>query len=312
MQNRTNSLGHIPVMLGEVLGILDPQDGDLILDGTFGAGGYSAAILARNSSCRVVGIDRDENVMEFVKWLKSVYDDRFTFHNIKFSKARDVVECDSLNGLVLDLGVSSMQLGDDGRGFSFERDAKLLMTMGRNKISAYDVVNGFSQEQIASIISNYGDELKSRTIARRIFERRKIKLIETTVELADIIRSCFRSRGKIDNATRTFQAIRIFVNDELEELEIILRDSMELLKNGGRLVVVSFNSLEDRIVKRFFTENGNMRSRKTNKYGNSVDADDVPRVAFSVGVRKPLLPSREEVLDNVRSRSAKLRWGIRC
>jgi 16S rRNA (cytosine1402-N4)-methyltransferase len=300
-------------MLEEVLFIMDPRDGDFILDGTFGAGGYTAALLARNNSCRVVGIDRDENVLEFAEDIKNTYGDRFKFYNIKFSDVSSVLRDGSLDGLVLDLGVSSMQLENGQRGFSFDREAGLLMTMGGNSLNAYDVVNVFSEKKIASIISEYGDELRSRAIARKIFEHRKLKPIETTIELAGVVRSCFWKRGKIDNATRTFQAIRIFVNDELEELRTILRNSINLLKSGGRLVVVSFNSLEDRIVKRFFIENGNIRSKKNNKYGIDAPKSSVEETAvFNVGSKKPMLPSGAEILRNPRSRSAKLRWGIKC
>ncbi|MDR1425917.1 MAG: 16S rRNA (cytosine(1402)-N(4))-methyltransferase RsmH [Rickettsiales bacterium] len=304
--------GHRPVMLREVLDILDPKNGDVILDGTFGAGGYASALLARNENCRVLGIDRDETVLKFAEMLKDIYGDRFVFHNIRFSEIGGILAEETLDGLVLDLGVSSMQLEERERGFSFRKEAKLLMTMGKNKISAHNVVNEFSQEKLASIILNYGEELKSGAIAKKIFEYRKLKTIETTVELANIVRSCFKWRGKIDNATKTFQAIRIFVNDELEELNAILKDSIDLLKKDGRLIVVSFNSLEDRIVKKFFLENGGTRNKKINKYSKNIDSDSSPASTFSIAVRKPLVPSEDEIKDNARARSAKLRWGVRC
>ncbi|MDR3078672.1 MAG: 16S rRNA (cytosine(1402)-N(4))-methyltransferase RsmH [Rickettsiales bacterium] len=310
MQNE-KILGHSPVMLEEVLAILAPGDGELLLDATFGAGGYTKALLDANDSCRVVALDRDENVREFARDVKNTYGDRFEFHNILFSEASSLLGGGSLAGLVLDLGVSSMQLEDGRRGFSFAREASLLMTMGKNSLTAYDVVNGFGEEELASLIYSYGEEPRSRVIARRIVSRRKLKTLETTLELATLVRGCFRGRGKIDNATRVFQAIRIFVNDELEELRKILRDSLDLLGKGGRLVAVSFNSLEDRIVKRFFTENGNLRPRKNNKYGPSPRESEVV-ANFSVPLRKPLLPSEAEVRRNPRARSAKLRWGLRC
>jgi 16S rRNA (cytosine1402-N4)-methyltransferase len=244
--------------------------------------------------------------------VKNTYGDRFTFHNIKFSEIRSSVEKSSLDGMVLDLGVSSMQLEDPRRGFSFSSDANLKMTMGRNSLSAYDVVNGFSEEKIASSIYKYGEEFRSRAIARRILERRRLKPLETTLELASVVRSCFRGRGKIDNATRTFQAIRIFVNDELGELETILGDSLDLLKKGGRLVVVSFNSLEDRIVKKFFLENGGPRPKKNNKYQTTAADEEMSTATLASGLKKPLLPTEAEVQRNPRARSAKLRWGLRC
>ncbi|MDR2778092.1 MAG: 16S rRNA (cytosine(1402)-N(4))-methyltransferase RsmH [Rickettsiales bacterium] len=299
---------HIPVMLDEVLDSLKPKNGDVILDGTFGAGGYSRAILEKNGSCRVMGIDRDENVEKFAREIKSIYGDRFVFYSLKFSEVKTIVEDDSLDGIVLDLGVSSMQLDDGTRGFSFGKEARLLMTMGRNAVTAYDVVNSFSQEKIASIIYDFGDEAKSRTIAKKIVEYRKLKIIETTTELANLVRSCFNRMGRIDNATKTFQAIRIFVNDELDELKTILGYSVDLLRKNGRLVVVTFNSLEDRIVKRFFSENGNLGTRKVDKYGKNESDGFI----FNVPRKKPLIASTVEIQRNIRARSAKLRWGIKC
>jgi 16S rRNA (cytosine1402-N4)-methyltransferase len=295
-------------MVKEVLDSLDPRDNEVIMDGTFGAGGHSSAILERNSSCRVIGIDRDETVRKFADKIKLEYGNRFTFYNVKFSEIKNVVESNSLNGIILDLGVSSMQLDNTDRGFSFGREGKLLMTMGRNGITAYDVINSFSQEKIASIIYNFGDEVKSRAIAEKIVKYRKLKTIETTTELAALVKSCFARRGRIDNATKTFQAIRIFVNDELGELETILKYSIDLLKKNGRIAVITFNSLEDRIVKKFFSASGNMKNRKIDKYGlNESDSYifDIPR-------KKPIVASDAEIYRNIRSRSAKLRWAIKC
>jgi 16S rRNA (cytosine1402-N4)-methyltransferase len=299
---------HVSAMVNEVLNYLDPGDGELILDGTFGAGGHSSAILERNNLCRVIGIDRDETTEKFANRIKSIYGDRFTFYNIKFSEVKNILENNSLDGMILDLGVSSMQLDNVDRGFSFGKDARLLMTMGKNDITAYDVVNNFSQEKIASIVYSFGDETRSRAIAKKIIEYRKFKVIETTVELAKIVRSCFCGRGKIDNATKTFQAIRIFVNDELGELETILKYSIDLLKKNGRLVVITFNSLEDRIVKRFFSENGNRGTKKIDKYGENEPNSYI----FNVLRKKPLVATAAEIQENSRSRSAKLRWGIKC
>ena len=298
---------HISVMLNEVLNYLKPKNGDVILDGTFGAGGYTRAIL-ESCNCKVIGTDRDETVLKFVDGVKNDFKDRFEFYNVKFSEIKNVVEENSLDAIVLDLGVSSMQLDNGNRGFSFNKEALLTMTMGRNNITAYDVVNDYDEKNIADIIYNFGEEVKSRAIAKKIIEYRKNKAIETTTELADIVRSCFPNKyTKIDFATKTFQAIRIFVNDELKELETILNDSVKLLKSGGRLVVVSFHSLEDRIVKDFLNNNGDCRLLKVNKY-KEVQKETL----FKVLTKKPVIVSSVEVDKNRRARSAKLRGAVRC
>lgn len=298
---------HISVMLNEVLNYLKPKNGDVILDGTFGAGGYTRAIL-ESCNCKVIGTDRDETVLKFVDGVKNDFKDRFEFYNVKFSEIKNVVEENSLDAIVLDLGVSSMQLDNGNRGFSFNKEAPLTMTMGRNNITAYDVVNDYDEKNIADIIYNFGEEVKSRAIAKKIIEYRKNKAIETTTELADIVRSCFPNKyTKIDFATKTFQAIRIFVNDELKELETILNDSVKLLKSGGRLVVVSFHSLEDRIVKDFLNDNGDCKLLKVNKY-KEVQKETL----FKVLTKKPVIVSSVEVDKNRRARSAKLRGAVRC
>ncbi len=297
---------HISVMLNEVLNCLKPKDGDIILDGTFGAGGYTKKILD-SCNCKVIGIDRDENVMNFVNNVKEKYKERFDFFNIKFSEIKDVIKENSLDGIVLDLGVSSMQLDNAERGFSFNKEAPLKMTMGKNEFDAYTVINKFKEEDLANIIYKYGEENKSRVIAKKIVAKRRNRYLKTTTELAEVVRSCFNTKSKIDNATRTFQAIRIYVNNELKELETILFDSMKLLKNGGRLVVVSFHSLEDRIVKNFFNEYGDLKLGKINKY-----KDEREKPIFNVITKKPILVSKVEINSNKRSRSAKLRGAVKC
>lgn len=299
---------HIPVMLQEVLKYLKPEGDSTILDATFGAGGYSKAILNYNKSCKVIGSDRDKNVEVFAKSIKQKYGDRFSFANLKFSELKDNFSDNSFDGIVVDLGVSSMQIDNADRGFSFNKEAPLNMTMGKNGFNAYDVVNSFNEEKLASIIKNYGEETKSKIIAKKIADYRKYKAIETTTELARIIHSCFPQKGRIDNATKTFQAIRIFVNDELRELEILLNDSIELLKSGGRLVVVSFHSLEDGIVKNFFKKVGNLKREKVNKYSEQLEVKSI----FNIITKKPIVVSTEEATMNQRSRSAKLRCAIKC
>ena len=308
INNNINYKYHTPVMLKEVLEFLNLKNNSTVLYATFGAGGYSRAILDYYSDCKVIGSDRDTNVEKFVNIFKQEYKERFNFINSKFSEIKNNFDSNSFDGIVLDLGVSSMQIDDAERGFSFNKEAPLNMTMGKNDFNAYDVVNSFNEEKLAFIIKNYGEEIKSKIIAKKIVEYRKNKTIETTTELAKIIHSCFCKRSKIDNATKTFQAIRIFVNDELKELEILLNDSIELLKSGGRLVIVSFHSLEDRIVKNFFKKFGDLKKEKVNKYSNQIETKSI----FNIITKKPVLVSNKEATINPRSRSAKLRYAIKC
>lgn len=297
---------HVPVMLKEVMEYLKPSDNKIYVDCTFGAGGYAREILDK-SNCKLIGLDRDETVKVFADDVKTQFGDRFEFYNIKYSDIENILNGRKVDGLVLDVGVSSMQIDNADRGFSFQKNSKLDMRMGENSISAYDIVNNYTEEEIANIIYNYGDEVKSRHIAKKIVETRKIKPIETTFELADIVRSFYLGkRGKIDPATKTFQAIRIAVNDELNELKKILSISKNILNKDGRLVVVSFHSLEDKIVKDFIKEETN-KGKKNDKYSNIKLESD-----FELLTNKAVVPSEEEVEKNIRSRSAKLRALKKC
>lgn len=297
---------HIPVMLKEVLEYIDPKDNEVFIDCTFGAGGYAREIL-KKSNCKLIGIDRDESVKCFAEDLKKKFGNRFEFYNEKYSNIEKILHGKKVDGIVLDVGVSSMQIDNANRGFSFQKNSKLDMRMGNNSVSAYDIVNNFSEEELSNIIYYYGDEVKSRHIAKKIAELRKIKPIETTFELANIVRSFyFGKKGKIDPATKTFQAIRIAVNDELNELKKILNISKHILNKNGRLVIVCFHSLEDKIVKDFIKIETN-KGKKIDKYSNNkVDAD------FELLTKKAVIPSEGEVDENIRSRSAKLRALRKC
>lgn len=252
---------HIPVMLKEVLEHLSPQDGETYVDATFGNGGYSEAIL-KAANCRLIAIDRDPTVLPRVEELKEKYGSRFEFRQGTFGNFKDLI-AQPVNGAVFDIGVSSMQLDEAERGFSFAKDAPLDMRMSCTGRTAADLVNEMTEKELADLIYKYGEERKSRQIAARIAERRRIKPIETTKELAEIIYTVIhKTPNAIDPATRTFQALRIAVNNELEELENGLKGAVDLLTSHGRLVVVTFHSLEDRIVKSFFKE----QSGKTPAY----------------------------------------------
>src|SRR5688500_10850736 len=241
---------HLPVLLNEVLEALAPLAGARIVDGTFGAGGYSRALLAAGAS--VLAIDRDPNVAPFVTKLEADYPDRFRFAEGRFSEL-DTLAGGPVDGVVLDIGVSSMQLDEPERGFSFMREGPLDMLMAGEGASAADLVNTLDETELADLIFAYGEERKSRRIAHGIVAARAAAPIRTTTELARLIeRAIGRKPGDVHPATRSFQALRIAVNAEFDELVEGLFASERLLTVGGRLAVVTFHSLEDRIVKRFF------------------------------------------------------------
>ena len=304
------SAPHFPVMLPEVLATLMPKDGEVYVDGTFGAGGYTRAFL-ESAQCTVIAIDRDPAAIQRADAMKAEFGDRLIFVRGKFGDALELVNAAGyaqVDGFVLDVGVSSMQFDEAQRGFSFRFDAPLDMRMDTSSgETAADLVNTMEEELLANLIYKYGDERKSRYIARAIVENRPI---ETTLKLADLIRGVvFKSpKDKIDPATRTFQALRIAVNDELGELERGLVAAEKLLKTGGRLIVVSFHSLEDGIVKSFLYERAG-KNPSPSKYLPLGPKDADP--SFTLSPKKPLDPSKSETDINPRSRSARLRGAIR-
>lgn len=296
---------HIPVMLKEVLAALQPKKGEIYVDATFGNGGYTQAIL-ENAGCKVIALDRDPTVKIRANEIKNNYGDRFTFRAGNFGDFVDLVP-EKINGAVFDIGVSSMQFDDAERGFSFAKEAPLDMRMSCEGLTAADIVNSYDEHELADLIYQYGEEHKSRQIAHKIAEYRRTKKIETTKELAEIIYTVIHKKnGEIDPATRTFQALRIAVNDELGELQRGLEGASSRLLSGGRLVVVDFHSLEDRIVKNYFKENGGKKIR-ISKYAADLVQDDT---LFSE-VSKVMVPTVEECRTNPRSRSAKLRYAVR-
>lgn len=301
----TQGAPHIPVMLSEMLDYLNPKDGGVYVDATFGAGGYSKAILSR-ANCQVFAIDRDPSVVPFFESLNADFPGRIHLLEGQFGNMEEILTAEKitqLDGIVLDIGVSSMQIDQAERGFSFQKDGPLDMRMSSQGTKASDMVNHLPEEELANIIYHYGGERKSRRIARAIVGARPL---HTTKELADVIRAQFPAKPHpIDPATRTFQALRIWINDELQELTSALNQAEHLLAPGGRLVVVTFHSLEDKIVKHYFQE----KSGKTSS-GSRHIPDFSPQHAsevFTLLTRKPVAPSKEEVDANPRARSAKLR-----
>ena len=299
---------HIPVMLNEVVSALAPAAGETYVDGTFGAGGYAAAFLDA-APCAVIAIDRDPEAAGRAAVLREKYGDRFVFIQGRFGDAADLARRPA-DGFILDLGVSSPQLDEAERGFSFRFDGPLDMRMDTGSgITAAAIVNQYAEADLADLIYEYGEERHARRVARAIVAARKEKPIARTTELADIARRIVpRSRDGIDPATRTFQALRIAVNAELDELRRGLVAAERILRAGGRLVVVSFHSIEDGIVKNF------MQQRAGKKEGVSRHlpaAQASPDPTFLLPRAKPVLPSDAECAANPRARSAKMRVAIR-
>ena len=298
-------LQHKPVMCEEVLSILNPSDGCVYLDGTLGAGGHSRKIL-ESANCSVIGIDKDPTAIELCRDLEKQYGNKFLSINGSFgnlSQHLNSIGINKIDGILLDLGTSSMQLGTPERGFSFQFDAPLDMRMTQTGERAYDIINSLSEDSLADIIFYFGEERRSRKIAKAIVNKRKIKKIKTTFDLNEIILSVKKANNKkIHPATKTFQALRIYINNELKDLYDALISIEKVLSEKGRLVVISFHSLEDRIVKNFIKEN----SIPLRKY----DPKNPDKI-FVYENRKVIKPSEYEVKKNRRSRSAKLRWVFR-
>jgi 16S rRNA (cytosine1402-N4)-methyltransferase len=296
---------HIPVLGRQAVELLGPREGGIYVDATFGAGGYSRAILDI-AGAGVIGIDRDRSAIAGGFDLVDRSAGRLTLVEDRFSNLAEICAAQgiaSVDGVVMDVGVSSMQLDEAGRGFSFRNDGPLDMRMGHDGPTAADVIAKASETDLANIIYIFGEERHSRGVARAIDAARKDTPITTTRGLADIVAKVVRSKpGEIHPATRTFQALRIFVNEELDELHLALAASERVLKPGGRLVVVSFHSLEDRIVKNFLTE-------RAKAGGGSRHQPEIAQQppSFAILTKRPLTADDDEISANPRARSAKLR-----
>lgn len=302
----TEKTPHIPVLLNEVVESIAPKDGGVYVDGTFGAGGYTRAILDA-ADCTVYAIDRDPDAIREGQKLVDAYKGRLHLLHGTFGKMAELVRgegVDFVDGVMLDIGVSSMQIDRAERGFSFQKDGALDMRMSQNGLSAADVLNTFGEREIADIIYKYGEERFSRRIAAAVVEQRKTAPFKTTLEFADLIRRTVpHKREDIDPATRSFQALRIYVNDELGQLESGLSAAHDLLKAGGRMAIVSFHSLEDRIVKTFMQE----KSGKTANPSRYMPVVEKQAATLKTITKKPILPTESETKFNPRARSARLR-----
>ncbi|MFL6751807.1 MAG: 16S rRNA (cytosine(1402)-N(4))-methyltransferase RsmH [Sphingomicrobium sp.] len=301
-----NKAPHVPVLVSQVIAALALEGGETVVDGTFGAGGYTRAMLGAGAG-RVIGFDRDPDAIETGRSL--VPDPRLTLVNERFSQMDRLLAergIGAVDAIALDIGVSSMQLDTAARGFSFQADGPLDMRMSKSGLTAAEFLNQADEAEIARILKDYGEEPRARAIARAIVAARPV---ERTAELAAIVRRAagFRPGQKSDPATRTFQAIRIHLNAELDELEEGLQAAERALKPGGRLAVVTFHSLEDRIVKRFFRE----RSGGTPAGSRHRPVLSDPRQPTFDRVAKPVSPTERELAGNPRARSARLRSAVR-
>ncbi len=300
-----NEIQHIPVLLEEVINGLSLTEDDIYVDATFGLGGYTKEILSKKN-CKVVAIDRDPHTKVFAENLKKVFSDRLYFVNGKFS---DLVyflnkqKIQKVGGVVFDLGVSSPQLDIKNRGFSFKHDGPLDMRMSCDGPTAEEFLDEVEEDILANIIYELGDEVFSKRISNNIIQYRSTNKIKTTGQLAKIIRDAVPvKKSKIDPATKTFQAIRIYLNDEIKELENGLIAAERVLRPEGRLAVVSFHSIEDRIVKNFF-----LKCLQNIPYSRYLPELPKKKPSLEILTKRPILPSSKEVSFNKRSRSAKLR-----
>ncbi len=303
---------HKSVMIKEIISFLPITKSINVIDATFGGGGYSKTILEKFNVNQLLAIDRDPISKVFAKEIESKFSN-FSLINNRFSKIEEIVNNSKLKEkkfdiVLFDIGTSSNQIDNAQRGFSFNKSGPLDMRMGSSDKNAYDIINNYEEKNLADIIYRYGEERYSRVIAKEIVKNRKIKFINDTIELSNIIKKCLPKKNQLKNkihpATKTFQAIRIYVNDELNELKTSLEKTLKILNKEGLILVVSFQSLEDRIVKDFFNHKSGKRWRSSRHYP---ELPDKLATQLKIITKKPILPSASEILENPRSRSAKLR-----
>ena len=297
---------HYPVLLNELISIITPQHGGTFIDCTFGQGGYTKEILKFNKT-KVIALDRDIESKIYADEILKKFRGRFTFKNKKFSQLENLkLKNENIKAVIFDLGYSYSQIKDPKKGLSFESDGKLNMKMGINEFSANEVVNKLDQIDLEKIFKFFGEEKDSRKISKKIIQERRIRNIDSKTLVQIIEKTKIKSKFKIHSATKIFQALRIFVNKEITELIQGLISASKILKKDGILLIVSFHSLEDKIVKYFF------KSISENKsISRYVPALDEKEKLFTLVKKKPIRPSKKEIIENIPSRSAKLRYVIK-
>ncbi len=297
---------HFPVLLNELISIISPLYGGTFIDCTFGQGGYSEKIL-ENKQNNIIALDRDKDVLSNTAKLQKKYDKRFEFYNLKFSQLDQIkLNNHKIKGIIFDLGYSFNQIKNSQKGLSFSDKGKLNMRMGINDFSANDIISNMDENNLAKVFKVFGDEKYSKKIAKKIVEKRKDKTIKTEdlVQIIDNVKKY--QKTKIHNSTKVFQALRILVNKEISELINGLINSFNLIPVGGIIAVVSFHSIEDRIVKFFFKHYSEQRN--SSRY---LPGADLSERCFKLINKKPIIPSSNEISRNPPSRSAKLRYGIK-
>ena len=295
---------HFPVLLNELSSIISPLYGGTFIDCTFGAGGYSKKILENNLN-NVIALDRDNSIKSISVKFQTKYKNRFKFYNRKFSDI-DQIKNDNIKAIIFDLGYSLNQISDLNRGLSFKSKGKLDMRMGINDFSCDDVISKMSQKNLYKIFKNFGDEKYAKPISKKIVELRKNKKIKTE-NLVEIIESIKKKKSIRNKSTKIFQALRIFVNKEITELMSGLINAYNMLPIGGVIVVVTFHSIEDKIVKYFFREYS--ENKNSSRY---LPKNDLIKKYFNLTKKKPIIPSSSEIIKNPPSRSAKLRFAYKA
>ena len=302
----SDRIKHYPVLLKEIISVITPQHGGTFIDCTLGQGGYTKEIL-KYQKTKVIGLDRDNNSEIIGKKIQEKFPDRFLFKNSRFSKINNLkLKDENIKGIVFDLGYSFTQIKDPEKGLSFNSQGKLNMMMGLNDFSANEVINNLEGKEIEKILKYFGDENDAKFISRNIVKERQLKKIDTQELVRIIERSKRKKNYKVHSATKTFQALRIFVNKEISELINGLINSVKILKKDGVLAVVTFHSLEDKIVKYFFK---NLSENKSiSRYEPKIKQKEI---LFKMPLKKPIIASDKELKENPSSRSAKLRYLIK-
>ena len=302
----SDSVKHYPVLLKEIISVISPQHGGTFIDCTLGQGGYTKEIL-KYQNTKVIGLDRDINSEIIGKVIQEKFPDRFLFKNLRFSMLNNLkLKNENIKGIVFDLGYSFTQIKDPKKGLSFNSQGELNMMMGLNDFSAKEAINNLEVKEIEKILKYFGDESDAKIIAKNIVKERQLKIIDTQ-ELVRIIEKSKRKKNyRVHSSTKTFQALRIFVNKEISELINGLINSAKILKKNGILAVVTFHSLEDKIVKYFFKSLSENKS--ISRYEPKVQQK---KISFKMPLKKPIVPSDKELKENLPSRSAKLRYLIK-